>query len=84
MHSLLSILFVGDDRRELLWGNFGMEMESYGPTLIHDEVMSFIETHKDKPFYCFYALIQPHAEMLLRVWRNIGVISSRELVCGYG
>jgi arylsulfatase A-like enzyme len=52
-----------DDRRELLWGNFGMEMESYGPTLIHDEVMSFIETHKDRPFYCFYALIQPHAEM---------------------
>ena len=52
-----------DNRRELLWGNFGMETETYAPTLIHDEVMSFIETHKDRPFSCFYALIQPHAEM---------------------
>ena len=52
---------------------------------IHDEVMSFIETHKDKPFYCFYALIQPHAEMFApEEYMEISGFSSRELVCGYG
>ena len=52
-----------DDRRDMLWGNFGMETEEYGPTLIHKELLTFIENNQNKPFYCFYALIQPHAEM---------------------
>ncbi|VGO14843.1 Arylsulfatase [Pontiella desulfatans] len=52
-----------DDQREMLWGNFGLETEDYAPTLIHDEVMEFIEENKDQPFYCFYAVVQPHAEM---------------------
>ena len=52
-----------DDRRDMLWGNFGMETKEYGPTLIHKEVLAFIENNQDNPFYCFYALIQPHAEM---------------------
>lgn len=52
-----------DDQREMLWGNFGLETEQYAPTLIHSEVMEFIEANKDRPFYCFYAVVQPHAEM---------------------
>ena len=40
-----------------------METEEYGPTLIHKELLTFIENNQNKPFYCFYALIQPHAEM---------------------
>jgi len=52
-----------DDRREMLWGNFGMETEEYAPTLIHDEVMEFIEANKDQSFFCYYAVVQPHAEM---------------------
>jgi arylsulfatase A-like enzyme len=52
-----------DDKREMLWNNFGMETGDYAPTLIHDETLKFIEDNKDQPFFCFYALIQPHAEM---------------------
>ena len=52
-----------DNQREMLWGNFGMETKEYGPSLIHKEVLTFIEKNQNKPFYCFYALIQPHAEM---------------------
>jgi arylsulfatase A-like enzyme len=52
-----------DNQREMLWGNFGMETEEYAPTLIHAEVMKFIEDNQDRPFFCYYAVIQPHAEM---------------------
>jgi arylsulfatase A-like enzyme len=52
-----------DDHREMLWGNFGLETEEYAPTLIHEQTLKFIETNKDQPFYLFYAVVQPHAEM---------------------
>ena len=52
-----------DDQRVMLWGNFGLETEEYVPHLIQDEALSFIETNKDRPFFLFYAMIQPHAEM---------------------
>ena len=56
--------FIWDDQqREMLWGNFGMETEEYAPTLIQAEVMKFIESNQDRPFFCYYAVIQPHAEM---------------------
>lgn len=40
-----------------------METEEYAPDLIQDKTLEFIETNKDKPFFCYYALVQPHAEM---------------------
>ena len=52
-----------DNQREILWGNMGMETGDYAPDLIQDEVLEFIETNKNRPFFCYYALIQPHAEM---------------------
>lgn len=62
-HHYYPYFLWNDDRREMLWGNFGLETEEYAPTLIHAEVMDFIEANKDKPFFCFYAVVQPHAEM---------------------
>lgn len=53
-----------DDRREILWGNFGKETGDYAPELIHDEALAFIEENKDKPFFLYYAVIQPHADMV--------------------
>jgi len=53
-----------DDRREILWGNFGLETEDYAPEFIHDEVMGFIEANQDRPFFLYYAVIQPHADMV--------------------
>jgi arylsulfatase A len=56
--------FLWDDhQRDMLWGNFGLETKDYAPTLIHNKVMDFIETNKNRPFFCYYALVQPHAEM---------------------
>ena len=52
-----------DDSLEVLWDNFGMETGTYAPDLIHQEVLEFIEINKDRPFFCYYAIIQPHAEM---------------------
>ncbi|MEM9159687.1 MAG: arylsulfatase [Verrucomicrobiota bacterium] len=53
-----------DDRREILWDNFGLERGVYAPTLIHEQALSFIDENRSRPFFCYYALIQPHAEML--------------------
>ena len=52
-----------DDEKEILWENFGLEEGTYAPDLIHKEVMEFIAANKDDPFFCYYAIIQPHAEM---------------------
>ena len=57
--------FLWNDRqREMLWGNFGLEKGDYAPDLIQKQALRFIEKHKAAPFFCYYALIQPHAEML--------------------
>ena len=53
-----------DDRRVILWENFGHQRGQYAPDLIQEEVLEFIETNKDQPFFCYYALVQPHAEMI--------------------
>lgn len=56
--------FLWNDRqREMLWNNFGLERGDYAPDLIHKQVIRFVEESKDKPFFCYYALVQPHAEM---------------------
>lgn len=62
-HHYYPYFLWNDDRREMLWGNFGLETEQYAPTLIHQEALKFIEANKDKPFFCYYAITQPHAEM---------------------
>lgn len=62
-HHYYPYFLWNDDQREMLWGNFGMETEEYAPTLIHEQAMKFIEANKHRPFFCYYAVIQPHAEM---------------------
>jgi arylsulfatase A-like enzyme len=52
-----------DDQLEVLWDNFGMETGTYAPDLIHQEVLDFIEANQEQAFFCYYAIIQPHAEM---------------------
>ncbi|CAA6692399.1 MULTISPECIES: arylsulfatase [unclassified Lentimonas] len=53
-----------DNEREFLWGNEGSFKTVYAPELIHQEALDFIRTNKDKPFYMYYALVQPHADMI--------------------
>jgi len=52
-----------DNQRDMLWGNFGMETEDYAPDLIQEKTLEFVEANKDEPFFIYYALVQPHAEM---------------------
>ncbi|MFG0287049.1 MAG: arylsulfatase [Rhodopirellula sp. JB044] len=53
-----------DDKRELLWGNVASHSRDYAPDLIHDKAIEFIRENKERPFFCYYAAIQPHADMI--------------------
>lgn len=56
--------FLSDDRgREIQWGNFGMECGDYAPDRIQEQALEFVEANKEQPFFIYYALVQPHAEM---------------------
>jgi len=56
--------FLWDNRqREILWNNTGLERGDYAPNLIQNRVIKFIEDNKSRPFFCYYAPVQPHAEM---------------------
>ncbi|MBD5780202.1 arylsulfatase [Pelagicoccus sp. NFK12] len=62
-HHYYPYFLWNDDEREILWDNFGRETNVYAPDLIQEEALAFIEANKDRPFFCYYALVQPHAEM---------------------
>ena len=47
----------------VLEGNSGKKTEAYGPELIHDEALRFLENNKDQPFFMYYPSIIPHAEL---------------------
>jgi arylsulfatase A-like enzyme len=53
-----------DDQRQLLWGNVGSHYRDYAPDLIHAEALKFIRENQEHPFFCYYAAIQPHADMV--------------------
>jgi arylsulfatase A len=62
-HHYYPYFLWNDNQREMLWGNFGMETQEYAPDLIQDQALRFVEANKDRPFFMYYPLIQPHAEM---------------------
>ena len=63
-HHYYPYFLWSDNQREVLWGNFGLETQEYAPDLIQAQALRFVETNKDRPFFLYYAMIQPHAEML--------------------
>lgn len=52
-----------NDKMVVLDANAGTAKGAYGPELIHEKTLQFIEDHKDKPFFCYVASIIPHAEL---------------------
>lgn len=44
--------------------NAGKLKGTYAPDLIHEEVLSFIETNQEKPFFLYIPSIIPHAELI--------------------
>ena len=53
-----------DDKREILLGNVDKQEKEYAPDLIHQQALKFIRENKDQPFFCYYAAVQPHADMV--------------------
>lgn len=46
-------------------GNAGTGHEQYGPELIHEQTIKFIEDNKDAPFFLYVPTIIPHAELVV-------------------
>jgi len=63
-HSYYPAFLWNDDKRELLFGNVAEDRGEYAPDVIHDQALKFIRKNKDQPFFCYYAAIQPHADMV--------------------
>lgn len=47
----------------MLEGNKDKGIGDYGPDLIHQQALKFMEDNKDQPFFMFYPSIIPHAEL---------------------
>ncbi|MEM0965860.1 MAG: arylsulfatase [Verrucomicrobiota bacterium] len=63
-HSYYPAWLWDDDQREFLSGNTrSFQNRDYAPDFIQREVLSFINQNKDQPFFIYYAIIQPHADM---------------------
>ena len=63
-HCYYPAFLWNDDERELLFGNVAQKEQEYAPDLIHTQALQFIRDNKDKPFFCYYAAVQPHADMV--------------------
>ncbi len=50
--------------KELLEGNNEKNTETYGPDIIHQKAISFLEKNKDTTFFMYYPSIIPHAELV--------------------
>ncbi|MGE4489525.1 MAG: arylsulfatase [Kiritimatiellales bacterium] len=63
-HSYYPAWLWNNDQREFLWGNVGSFHRDYAPDFIHRAALDFIRENKDRPFFCYYAAVQPHADMV--------------------
>jgi arylsulfatase A len=63
-HHYYPYFLWNDNQREMLWENVGLETQQYAPDLIQEQALRFVENSKDHPFFLYYAMIQPHAEMV--------------------
>ena len=52
-----------NQEKTVLEGNEGFNTEQYGPNIIHEKALGFLENNKDNPFFMFYPSLIPHAEM---------------------
>lgn len=58
-------LWHNQERVELP-GNEGMKKcTTYAPDVIHEATLKYIEKHQNEPFFIYYPLVQPHAELVV-------------------
>lgn len=63
-HSYYPAFLWNDDKRELLFGNVAEKRSEYAPDLIQAQALDFIRENKERPFFCYYAAVQPHADIV--------------------
>jgi arylsulfatase A-like enzyme len=54
-----------DSMKYFLEGNDLTHTVTYAPDEIHKRVLRFIKKNRDKPFFLYYPMVQPHAELLV-------------------
>jgi arylsulfatase A len=60
-HNLFPRYLVDNDQRQELSGNDrGLTGEEYAPQLIADQLLKFIRSNQDRPFFVYYPTIIPH------------------------
>ncbi len=60
-HNLYPKYLDRDGKPEILEGNTrGLTGEKYGPQMVADEMLKFIEKNHDKPFFVYYPTVIPH------------------------
>ena len=64
-HNYYPYFLRHNDKKVMLGGNEGKKTEQYGPDLIQEQAIKFIEANKDKPFFMFVPHVIPHAELLV-------------------
>ena len=55
-----------NNEKIILHDNDSGKTGAYGPDIIHEAALKFIETNKDKPFFLFYPTTIPHAEIIAK------------------
>lgn len=53
-----------NQEKVVLKGNDTKHQVVFAPDLIHEKALDFIRQHKDKPFFAYVPIIQPHAELI--------------------
>lgn len=53
-----------NEKKVMLKGNDTKHKVTFAPDVIHEKALEFIREHKDKPFFAYIPIIQPHAELL--------------------
>ena len=64
-HNYYPYFLRHNDKKVMLPGNEGKKTEQYGPDLIQEQTLKFIEANRDKPFFLFVPHVIPHAELLV-------------------
>ena len=60
-HNLYPKYLDRDGKPEFLEGNTrGLTGEKYGPQMVADEMLKFVEKNHDKPFFVYYPTVIPH------------------------
>ena len=64
-HNYYPYFLRHNDKKVMLPGNEGRKTEQYGPDLIQEQTLKFIEANKDRPFFLFVPHVIPHAELFV-------------------